>query len=740
MLDGSKICLKLFVFYMSIKRLSETTINRIAAGEVLERPSSAIKELVENSIDAGASKIEVRIKRGGKNLISVSDNGYGMSTEDMWLALDRHTTSKLDEEDITRITNFGFRGEALPSIASVSRMKIESNPGSDTGFCLTVEGGEKGEFETSGIQKGTRIEVRDLFFATPARLKFLKTDKTEASNCIDILKKIALVHPHVSITLENDDKRVFKYRAHDNHNETILEELRLREIMGEKFMENALGVSYESEKIKVKGYVSLPTYNKATSNEQFLFVNDRPVRDKLLLAAVKVAYSDFLAKDRHPVVVIDLRLDPEILDVNVHPTKSEVRFNEPGLIRNIVIKSIKESITSAVYKASNTVADEAMNAARPEQTSFAGNNILENTNYSQNIHRTPDIGNASNFNNEVAGSNKQDIQYNQSSEKIGSSSAVMSEAFNAREDSKPYFDSGKNEYSFSAGPGKHSESNDNSHIENSYSNSTSHQPSEMSEFKYSQDSNSINSEENFSKQGKKLDQINADSTSYKEAAGAMSHLGDIPPSKESWSDQELKNSSRFSGYPLGAACAQLHETYIVSQNNDAIFIIDQHAAHERLVYEEVKSKLSRQGIARQRLLIPEIVEFNREKELQAILTHAQHLAELGLVIESFGNNSVIAREIPSLLGDINVASLVKDVATHLEDIGENVALSDMIKHVTETYACHHSIRSGRKMNLEEMNRLLREMENTSHSGQCNHGRPTYVELKLKDIEKLFGRR
>jgi DNA mismatch repair protein MutL len=728
---------------MTIKRLSETTINRIAAGEVLERPASAIKELVENSIDAGATKIEVRIARGGKNLISVKDNGCGMYKEDIWLSLDRHTTSKLNEEDITHIVNFGFRGEALPSIASVSRMKIESKKQSqETGYSLTCTGGEREDFEVSAINEGTKIEVRDLFFATPARLKFLKTDKTEANNCSDILKKIALVHPHISISLDIDDKRAFKYRAHDKHDKSILQKMRLQEVLGEKFVENSTRLYYESEQIVVSGYVGLPTFNKATSNEQYLFVNDRPVRDKLLLAATKVAYADFLAKDRHPVVVIDVKLNPEILDVNVHPTKSEVRFNEPSLVRNILVRAIKEAIQNSSHKAASTGAEEAINAARPASgdssffhsgpsyygdqawahgastnSSLGANSMGENQQASFVVDSTDNSGRDDN--SSIAHAAERGLNYDKSS---GGEVITMSS------------DSDKQQYAFN--PQVSTDTLDSSRANNSSPEMPVY--NSYSETNYSSGAN--NSQNSANMQG----DADFNSTKVNYAANNTNHipheLGDFQPFKQQWRQEELEASARFKNYPLGAACAALHETYIVSQTDDAIFITDQHAAHERLVYEEIKAKLSSEGIARQRLLIPEVVEFSNEKELQAITTHSKQLEELGLVIEPFGKGSVITREIPSLLGEIDVAGLVKDVASHLEDVGEDIALTEMIKHVTETYACHHSIRSGRRMNLEEMNGLLREMENTAHSGQCNHGRPTYVELKLKDIEKLFGRR
>ncbi|KKB96803.1 DNA mismatch repair protein MutL [Candidatus Arcanobacter lacustris] len=584
-----------------IKLLSPVTINRIAAGEVVERPASAIKELVENSLDAGATKIDVAIcDSGGRNLIIVADNGHGMSKGDLSLAIERHTTSKLDEDNIQNIENFGFRGEALPSIASVSKMTISSKTKDDDyAWSLAILGGDKQELMPTSLSIGTKIEIRDLFFATPVRLKFLKSVRTEVQYIIDIINKLAIAHHMVSFSLSVEGKSLVKTAAQ------LTRKDRVKEILGEDFISNSVEVDYQRDDIEIQGYVSIPTFNRATSNEQYLFVNNRPVRDKLLLTAVKVAYLDYLARDRHPSVAIFIYLPTEEVDVNVHPTKSEVRFRDSNKIKSMIISAIRSSIAKASHQASSTIADKVIESfVAPEQISW-------------NLER-------------------------------------------------------------------------------------SYQPVRMSERKFDYEIPLIKTPQ--------IEQVSVAEVKYQEA-----------PS-----------------YRLGMAKCQLHKTYIVSQTEDSVVITDQHAAHERLVYEKLKISLAKKNIARQRLLIPEIVELSSKIAYQLVASQDK-LAELGIKLASFGENSVIITEIPALISAANIIDLIKDIGDELDEYSENISLNELNDHILGTFACHHSVRAGRVLNIEEMNALLREMELTPFSGQCNHGRPTYVELKLKDVEKLFGR-
>lgn len=601
-----------------IRQLSDITVSRIAAGEVIEKPASVVKELVENSIDAGATKIDIIVESAGKNLIVVSDNGCGMAKEDLALSVQRHTTSKLNESDIMDIKNFGFRGEALPSIGSVSRMTISTHDSeSGKSWQIYVEGGNIGGVTESSHICGTQIEIRDLFFATPARLKFLRSDRSELSSCIDTVKKIAMAHPDISFSLTSDGKNILKLKASDI-------DKRITEILGEDFIENSTMARLDHPEIRLHGRISLPTYNRAAAVDQFLFINNRPVKDKILATAVKVAYQDFLARDRHPVLALFLEVDPHLVDVNVHPAKSEVRFHDPNMIRGLLISSIKNSIESGSHKVSSTNADKALANFSLQQPS--------------------------------TGFFRQD--------------------FAARD-------------------------------------------SAVANFRPIQ------------------------APSYKDAKPTSEKINftTTPMSRSEFAHVELpKQTDEKTDYPLGAACTQVHKTYIVSQTPDSLIITDQHAAHERLVYEQLKAQIAKNGILTQRLLIPEIVILPDEKRADAIGSKIKDLAALGLVIERFGEKSVIVREVPSLIGTSDPVKLIQDIADNLLERGENVSLTELSEHITETFACHHSIRSGRIMNIAEMNELLRQMEQTPFSGQCNHGRPTYIELKIKDIEKLFGRR
>lgn len=617
---------------MKIKKLSDVTINRIAAGEVVERPASALKELVENSIDAGASKIEVKIERGGKNLLLIKDNGSGMARDDLLLAVERHTTSKLNESDIMDIKNFGFRGEALPSIAAVSRMKIETyDKNTGKAWQLRIEGGEQYDIEPSNIDLGTQIAVSDLFFATPARLKFLKSERAEISACVDVINKLALSYPHIGFKLNSDGKELIKYRASESKNN--LDQERIKQVLGNDFIENATQIDYARDNCYVQGYVSLPTYNKSTAQQQYMFVNNRPVKDKLLIAAIKVAYQDFLARDRHPVLIIFVNLPTREVDVNVHPAKTEIRFQDSNLIRGLIISAIKDGLYKTAHQASTSTAKKAFN-------------YIQKTNYNL-------------------------------------------------AEKKP------------------------------------------SGFNYQSANNSFRPAQNYFKPN--LASANQQQSSFDNSVVSQ-QVSDLPLKNNEYEvKQEIIHKHLEQDYPLGAAVAQLHETYIVSQAKDSIIITDQHAAHERLTYEQIKKNIAANGISKQRLLIPEIIENKDLEIIELFLTHQKKLNNLGLVFEIIEQN-IIVNEIPAMFEKINIANLIDDIGNNLKEMSEEFTLAELIEHITETYACHHSIRAGRSMKIEEMNEMLRQMEKTPFSGQCNHGRPTYVKLQLKDIEKLFGRR
>jgi DNA mismatch repair protein MutL len=596
-----------------IKRLSDNVINLIAAGEVVEKPSSVIKELVENSIDAGASEIDIFIDRSGKNKIIIIDNGFGMSKDDLLLAIERHTTSKLDENDIMNIHNFGFRGEALASIASVSRVKISSRAaGAADAYMIIKEDDGRIELLEDNIPRGTKIEISDLFFSTPARLKFLKSDNTELAACFDIIKKLAISHPDISFTVTSNDKLAFKYQAAGQ-----LE--RIGKVLPKDFVENSAEVDFARDDLKIRGYVSIPTYHKATAAEQYLFVNDRPVKDKLLIAAVKVAYKDFLEYGRHPLVVIFVDIDYQSVDVNVHPAKIEIRFQDPNLVRGIIIAAIRDALSKESHKTSTTISTKALG-----------------------FFQAP--------------------KYERQETLFEEAAPFIYPTFASK---KPFTESSGEEI-----------------------------------------------------------------TSFKEAYPTISHSAVITEDVV-----EVKPE-----YSLGFAIAQFYNTYIISQTEDAIILIDQHAAHERLVYEDLKIELEEYGIKRQKLLIPEIVEFHDSKFALKIYDKKEELLKLGLSIELNSDKIVKVIETPILLGKFDIKAIILDIADYLMEFDENFAMSHLIEHVTETYACHRSIRAGRKMNLHEMNALIRKMEETPFSGQCNHGRPTYLKLGKKDIEKLFGRR
>jgi DNA mismatch repair protein MutL len=610
---------------MVIRLLPPDLVNRIAAGEVVERPASAVKELVENALDAGASRIEVMLREGGRSLILVEDDGGGMTPAELELAVERHATSKLPDDDLVHISTLGFRGEALPSIAAVSRLTLTSRKaGADSAWSLSLEAGAKGRPQPAALAQGTRVEVRDLFFATPARLKFLKVPRTELGHAEEVVKRLAMAHPEVAFTLRDESRVLFRFQppgADLVGDETGARLARLGAIMGREFQENALALDAIREGIRLTGHAGLPTLNRATADQQFLFVNGRPVRDRLLQGAVRGAYQDFLARDRHPLVALFLELPPEEVDVNVHPAKAEVRFRDPGLVRGLIVGAIRHALAEAGHRASTTVAGAALGAFRPEP------------------------------------------------EMVGA---------------------GRPASFFQGNYGGHRGS------------TVPHRLAEA-------------------------------------AAQAFAPLDgfDRPSARvEGGPETAAPDAAR---YPLGVARGQLHETYIVAQTADGIVIVDQHAAHERLVYERMKQALAETGVARQGLLIPEVVELE-EPAVARLVRRAPELAELGLVLEGFGPGAVVVREVPAMLGSTDAKGLVRDLADELAAMGEALSLKERLEHVCGTMACHGSVRAGRRLTQLEMDALLRQMEATPHSGQCNHGRPTYVELKLADIERLFGRR
>lgn len=602
---------------MIIRRLPETVVNRIAAGEVIERPASAVKELVENSIDAGARRIEVTVRDGGKSLIMVADDGCGMSRDDLALAVERHATSKLPDYDLSAIASLGFRGEALPSIGAVSRMSITSrSAAADSAWTLALEGGRKSGPVPAGHPAGTRIEVRDLFYATPARLKFLRSERSETQQIADAVNRLAMARPDIAFVFGDETRaRIRLEAAEGDLLEGRLE--RLAGVMGKEFAANAMPVDAERDGIRLSGYAGVPTLNRANAAMQYLFVNGRPVKDRLLIGAVRGAYADFLSRDRHPLVALFLDIEPRAVDVNVHPAKAEVRFRDAGLVRGLIVGALKHALAAAGHRASTTVSAVALGALRgtPGAAPWRGGGG----------------------------------GYGYSPRPMSAGLAEQGSAFQAP------------------------------------------------------------------------------------LAGAL----DLPPGARAPTEGEA--ASETEEYPLGAARAQLHGTYVVAQTADGFVIVDQHAAHERLVYERMKKALAADGVARQGLLIPEIVELD-EAAAQRLVARAGELAELGLVLEGFGPGAVAVREVPAMLGRVDAAALVRDLADELAELGQAFSLKEKLEEVCGTIACHGSVRAGRRLNLDEMNALLREMEATPHSGQCNHGRPTYVELKLSDIEKLFGRR
>jgi len=613
---------------MPVRQLSEAVANRIAAGEVVERPASVAKELIENALDAGARRIEVVADGGGRRLIRVADDGDGMSRADLDLAVERHATSKLPDDNLLAIRTLGFRGEALPSIGAVARLTIATRQaGEPHAWTIEVAGGVKSEVKPAALGAGTRVEVRDLFYATPARLKFLKSDRAEAEALREVVRRLAMSRPDVAFTLAAEERAPVTWPAAMPG--AVGRLARLGDLLGAEFRANAVAIGFGREGLNIEGYAGLPTFSRGNALGQYLFVNDRPVRDKLLLGAVRAAYADYLPRDRHPVLALFVTLDPREVDVNVHPAKTEVRFRDAGLVRALIVRALTEGLARDTQRAASTGGGATIAAFRPAMARPAG----------WDWRRSP--------------------------------------AYPAGRQAAPL--------------------------------PPLSLPHERGRVGWG---------------------------GFAEAAQAAFEIG--APSADARA-QEQASAPDLVDSPLGAARAQVHETYIVAQTRDGIVIVDQHAAHERLVYERMKAALEKTGVARQILLIPEVVELD-EADVERLCARADELARYGLVIEPFGPGAVAVRETPSLLGEVDAGALLRDLADHLAEWDEALPLERRLMHVAATLACHGSVRAGRRLRAEEMNALLREMEATPNSGQCNHGRPTYVELKLSDIERLFGRK
>jgi len=589
---------------MSIRRLPEHLVNRIAAGEVVERPASALKELVENAIDAGSTRVAIRIASGGIDLIEVSDDGCGMSPSDMALALERHATSKLPDDRIEAVTTLGFRGEALPSIASVARLSIESRPAGAEGWLRVVDNGQVVEDRPAAVPPGTRIRVEGLFARVPARRKFLRSARSEFAVCVDQVKRLAMARPDIAFTMEHDGRRVLGVQGGETRPE------RVAALTDRALAANSVALDWSREGMRLGGVAGLPTFNRGVADHQYLFVNGRPVRDRLLSGAVRGAYAEMLARDRHAVVALFLDVDPDLIDVNVHPAKTEVRFRDAAAARGLIVGGLRRALDEAGFRAVQRPAEQAMAAWTSEPA--------------------PSLAPLA---------------------EAPAPSSVPASGF-AFHDRRPTF--------FAPPPQARAEVADT-------------------------------------------------------APPAATH------------------------FPLGAARGQVAKTYIVAEAEDGLVLVDQHAAHERLVMERMRAALATGGVPRQALLIPEVVELD-EVACDALEDRAGELAEFGLELERFGPRAMLVRATPAILGHGDVLGLVTDLADDLRTHDAALSLKERIDHVTATMACHGSVRAGRTLSVAEMNALLREMEVTPRSGQCNHGRPTWVKLQMQDVEKLFGRK
>ncbi|AAZ68265.1 DNA mismatch repair endonuclease MutL [Ehrlichia canis] len=682
---------------MSIILLDPRTINRIAAGEVIECPASVVKELVENSIDANATTIDVAIERGGRNLIVVSDNGIGIKKEDIEIAFARHATSKLPDGDLAKVKSLGFRGEGLTSIAAVAKVKMISKyQDSDTAWLIVFEGGDKTqELTPDSLSCGTYMEVRDLFFATPNRLKFLKTEKAEVQSIIDMINKLAMVNHGIMFSLSVDNKQVFKYLRQQSNID------RLSEIkaLGIEFCKNSLPISVKEEQIELSGYIGSPTLSRSKSSLIYTFVNGRPVYDSLLIGAVRYAYSDFIERDKYPVVVLYLNIPCDQVDSNVHPNKSEVRFQDKKLVYRVVVNAIKEVLSIN------------MNAKLKSINEFESDHFVRDNIVSMNHSR--------NVGNDVTFELLKRLKAKQQPFNVQECNSTDMEANNLLDDNNSFCKNLKN-------------------VQSEY------------EVVYKNFEESVNCKksERFNVFEEEKDAINLSNNALQDLSNVNDfNIGVVSGSMGLENDKlsqvsykKIENGSLIDNHLLGYALCQIHSRYIVSQTQDAIIIVDQHAAHERLTYEYMKQVMEKEGIKRQMLLIPEVIEMNNHLDLELLVEYKAKLLKLGLLIEPLGNLSVIVREVPAIFGSFDVKSLIINIVDSIIEVGDTLFLDDKIKDICGTIACYSSIRSGRKLKIEEMNAILRSMENTAHSGQCNHGRPTYVELSLVELDKLFARR
>lgn len=609
---------------MSIRQLPEDLINRIAAGEVVERPASVVKELVENAIDAGASRIVVTTAGGGKALIRIEDDGCGMDRADLLLSVERHATSKLSTDDLDDIRSLGFRGEALASIGSVAELSVASRPAdAESGLKLEVRAGHKGQPTPLAMNRGTIIEVKNLFANVPARLKFLKTDRAEAGAVTDVVKRLAMANPSVHFVLNGTDRSPSNWPAVIGH-EAL--KARLAQVIGDDFAQNAVQLAHSRHGVVVAGLAGLPTYTRANSLSQFYFVNGRSVKDKVLVGAVRAAYADYVFRDRFPVVALYIAIDPAEVDVNVHPAKAELRFQDQGAVRSAVIRAIGEALAAAGFKASSSVADDILGA-------------FEAPSYSAPA---------------PAG------------------------------------------YSYPpAAPGLRS-----FEPVSGYGSANSFSPAFRAETQVG-------------------------------LAGLSEPSGRVEATVEA-------TAAALMEFPLGTARAQMFDNFIIAQNDQGLLLVDQHAAHERLVYERFKAQLASGTVASQAQFIPLVIELP-EEDCTRLEEAAPELERFGLYLERFGPRAIAVRETPALLGNTDIDGMIRDLADGLAEWDSTAAVTDRMESIIARMACHGSVRSGRRLRVDEMNALLRDMEATPHSGQCIHGRPTYVELKKKDIERLFGR-
>ena len=624
---------------MKIRQLSSNIINQIAAGEVIERPASVVKELVENAIDAGACHIDVEVADGGLSLIRIIDDGRGMEADDLALAIKRHATSKLLDDQLFAIETLGFRGEALPSIGSIAKLSMQSRTDGGDGVAIEVVGGKEGAVRPAAVNKGTQVVVRDLFFATPARLKFQKSPRAEHAAIGDVIKRLALAHPSIGFRYSTDGRQVLQLPA-VAIGDDLGELQRLGKVLGAAFVDDALQIEAVREGCSLTGYAGLPTLHRSNNLLQFFFVNGRPVKDKQILGAIRAAYRDFLPSHRHPLLCLFLVVPPDFVDVNVHPAKSEVRFKDPALVRGLIIGALRQALSEAGHRASSEGGAETLAAFQAKTTPVEGRGLV----FGSAAEAHP-VG----FSETGGGQTPLSLRASHSASFDGSQGALEG-----------------------------------------------------------------------------VDQPSGAVVSFDGQA------------QEAASSQEIVADAGTADMPLGAARAHVFENYIVSQTAEGLVIVDAHAAHERIVYERLKSRLLEGHVPSQGLLIPEVIEVGAAQR-EGLTAHQGELEEFGLYLEPFGPGAVAVQEVPSLLIDANIQQLVLDLADEILELDATTTLKSRLDHVCATMACHGSVRSGRRLSGEEMNALLREMEATPFSGQCNHGRPTYVELSLKDIERLFGR-